>query len=152
MRIFTENSTISKKSAVCIFAALAAILFAAVLLCSSPGCSFGAVEITDVSDTEGRQRYLNKLGWEIDTSSEEEHEILLPREFDGVLAEYSKLQTKQGYDFASLGGLTCRQYCYVVTNYPSESTVYAVLYIRNGRVIGGDIHSDELDGFMHGIK
>lgn len=152
MRIFTENSTLTKKQAITILLVLAAVLGAAVLFCSSPGCRLGAAELIYLNDIDGRKAYLNKLGWEIDTKSEESRAVLLPREFDGVLLEYAKLQTKQGYDFASYGGIECTQYIYIVTNYPSEDTVYAVLYVKGGRVIGGDIHSAALDGFMHGLR
>jgi hypothetical protein len=44
-------------------------------------------------------------------------------------------------------------YTYAVTNYPDASqTVLADLYIYKNRVIGGDVHSTNLDGFMIGIK
>ena len=152
MRIFTKYSTLTKKEAISLLIVLAAVLTAAVLYCSSPGCSFGTAEIMYLHDTEGRQTYLKKLGWETDAQSEECRTILLPREFDGVLLEYAKLQTKQGYDFASYRGIECTQYVYVVTNYPCEDTVYAVLYVKGGRVIGGDIHSAAIDGFMHGLR
>ena len=55
--------------------------------------------------------------------------------------------------FQQVGGLECKQYSYVVTNYPSsDGTVYATLYVKGGRVIGGDIHSANINGFMHTLK
>lgn len=153
MNMFTKCLMLTKKRAVIIIIIAAAIMTAAVILCSAPGCSFGASELINVSSMEGRQKYLMKLGWEIDTSSEESKTVLLPREFEGIMAEYARLQTEQGYDFASYGGLECTQYTYIVTNYfDSDSTVYATLYIKSGHVIGGDIHSAAIDGFMHALK
>ena len=43
-------------------------------------------------------------------------------------------------------------YSYRVTNEAYDGDeVLAVLYIRNGEVIGGDVHSTALDGFMVGV-
>ena len=42
-----------------------------------------------------------------------------------------------------------------VTNYPSydgPGEVWATVLVRKGHVIGGDIHSTALDGFMHGLR
>lgn len=152
MKIFTKSLKLTKKSAVIIVLIIAVLMAGAVILRSSPGCGFGTNEIINMSDTDGREMYLKKYGWEIATDSEDEQDVLLPREFDGALAEYAQLQSSQGYDFASYRGLECRQYTYIVTNYPSSDTVYVTMFIKNGRLIGGDIHSVAIDGFMHGIR
>lgn len=151
--MFTKCLKLTKKRAVIIILIAAALMLAAVMLRSSPGCSFGVSELINVTSAEGRIKYLSKLGWEADVSTEECKYVLIPKEFEGVMLSYSKLQTEQGYDFASFGGLECKQYTYVVTNYPApDETVYATLYIKGGRVIGGDIHSASIDGFMHTLK
>ena len=36
-------------------------------------------------------------------------------------------------------------------NYPTDDEVSAHLYVYNDKVIGGDISSAALDGFMHGL-
>lgn len=153
MSMFTKCLKLTKKRAVIIILIAAAIMLAAVMLRSSPGCSFGVSELINVTSPEGRIKYLSELGWEADVSTEECKTVLIPKEFEGVMLSYSKLQTEQGYDFASFGGLECKQYTYVVTNYStSDGTVYATLYVKGGRVIGGDIHSASIDGFMHTLK
>lgn len=151
--MFTKCLKLTKKSAVIIILIIAVLCIASVILLSSPGCSFGKSELINVTDTEGREKYLKDFGWEIDTATETSQKVLLPRQFDGVMLDYAQLQTDQGYDFAAYCGLECTQYCYEVTNYPDcQTTVYAVLYVKAGHVIGGDIHSAAMDGFMHGIK
>ena len=153
MNMFTKCLILTKKRAVTIIIIAAAIITAAVIYCSAPGCSFGVSELINVSSSDGRQKYLNQLGWEIDVKSEERHTVLLPKEFEGIMAEYAQMQTEQGYEFASYAGLECKQYTYIVTNYSdSDSTVYATIYIKSGHVIGGDIHSAAIDGFMHALK
>lgn len=131
-----------------IFLIIAAALMAAAVICVS---SYGA-EMINAGDIEGRERYLNSFGWEIDSSSEECREIILPREFDGIMESYAKMQSEQGFKLYDYAGLDCLQYTYTVTNYEYDCPVYATLYVRGKRVIAGDIHSADLNGFMHGIK
>ena len=112
----------------------------------------GIGETIDVSTSEGRIEYLSSLGWCVDKSSETEAEVTLPKTFDGAVADYAAMQSEQGFEFTSYGGCKCMQYSYIVTNYGDGSTVYAILFVKGGRVIGGDIHSADIGGFMHGIK
>ena len=152
MKIFTKSSKLTKKAAVILVLIVALLLSGAVILRASPGCGFGVSELINMSDPEGREKYLRQYGWEIDVGSETEENVLLPREFGGALAEYSRLQNEQGYELSSYAGLECRRYTYTVTNYPSDDTVYVTMFVKNGRLIGGDIHSAAIDGFMHGIR
>ncbi len=106
-----------------------------------------------VTDKSERMEYLRQLGWETDGNSEQRQEILLPREFDAVLSRYNELQKQQGFDLADYAGLNATLYSYRVTNWPEPKlTVIAELYVVKGRVVGGDIHSTALDGFMIGIQ
>lgn len=142
----------SKKSAIVFIIVIGALMVAAVIILSIPGSGFGLSEIIDVSTPAGREKYLNSFGWEIDLSSEECRDITLPREFDGIMDDYAKMQYEQGFCLYDYAGFDCKQYTYTVTNYENDCPVYATLYIRNHRVIAGDIHSATIDGFMHGIK
>lgn len=140
------KSKLSKRSAVFILIAAAAILALIVLICSG-GTGSG------LTTTEKRVEFLASLGWEVDASSETAKEIVLPETLGGVLAEYNELQKQQGYDLSLYCGEVCESYTYVLTSYPSgETGVIAQLFIYKGRVIGGDIHSAALGGFMHGLK
>lgn len=148
----TKRIKLSKKDAVILLICFAILLIATVIICSN-GAGFGKSEIINVSSADGREEYLSSFGWEIDKSSEESQEILLPEEFGEAMDSYLKMQDEQGYDFSSCCGLECTRYTYVVTNYPNYSgTVYATLYVYGCRVLGGDIHAAEMNGFMHGIK
>ena len=151
--MFTKSLKLTKKRAVAFLLLLGVILSAAVVLCSSPRSLLSTGDMLDVSQTKGREKYLASYGWQIDPSSEEERNVLLPKSFEGAVGEYAEMQTSQGYDFASYAGLECRQFTYEVTNYDGcVGTVYATLYIKGTRVIGGDIHSADISGFMHGIR
>ena len=49
-------------------------------------------------------------------------------------------------------GQTVTRYTFTVTNYPTgETGILADLLVRNGEVVGGDIRSTALDGFLHGL-
>lgn len=151
--MFTKCLKLTRRRAVALLLALGVMMAAAVLLCSSPRSILSIGDMLDVSQLSGREKYLASYGWEIDPETESYQTVLLPRTFDGVFALYAEMQTQQGYDFASYSGLECRQYTYEVRNYKgSDTTVYATLYIKGTRVIGGDIHSAELTGFMHAIR
>ena len=134
---------LTRKSAVFIIIAAAALLAVIVLICSGGG----------LDTPEERAEYLASLGWEVDLSTEEERAVTLPSSLDGVLLTYNELQKQQGFDLTPYAGEDCRSYSYAVTNYPSgESGVIAQLIIHDGEVIGGDIHSSALGGFMHGLQ
>ena len=86
-------------------------------------------------------------------ASEQTQEILIPEEFSPVYQDYNELQKQQGYDLEDYAGRKCTLYTYAVTNYPDKNqTVLADLYLYRDRIIGGDIHSTDLNGFMTGIK
>ncbi len=151
--MFTKSLKLTKKRAVALLLILGVILSAAVVLCSSPRSLMSTGDMLDVSQLKGREKYLASYGWEIDTGSEATRNVLLPKTFEGTVSEYADMQTQQGYDFSSYAGLECRQFTYTVINYDGcDGTVYATLYVKGTRVIGGDIHSAEIDGFMHGIR
>ena len=147
-----KTQKLTKTKAVVILILLAVVLIAAVIICGPASGFLGSGEAIDVSTSEGRIEYLSSLGWCVDKSSETEAEVTLPKTFDGAVAEYAAMQSEQGFEFTSYGGCKCMQYSYIVTNYGDGSTVYATLFVKGGRVIGGDIHSADIGGFMHGIK
>ncbi len=143
---------LTKGTAVLIIVFAAILMAAAVIVRGMPGGAQGGVRsLIDASKIEGRQKYLSGLGWEIDPASESRTEIMLPAKFDGVMAEYNRLQTQQGFNLESFAGLNCVQYTYRVTNYPDCDDALATLYVRGRQVIGGDIHSPSVDGFMHAL-
>lgn len=108
--------------------------------------------LLDVSTADGRVKYLSGLGWKVDPASERSVRLMLPEKFAGVMADYNDMQKQQGFDLEKFAGQQCTQYTYAVTNYPEGGSVLATLYVRGHRVIGGDIHSASVEGFMHALK
>ena len=102
---------------------------------------------------EDRIELLRSLGWEADPASEEVQTVHIPESFPPVYEDYNTLQREQGFDLQRYAGRDCELYTYAVTNWPDESqTVLANLYLYKGRVIAGDVHSTNLNGFMIGIR
>ena len=103
--------------------------------------------------TEGRCAYLASLGLQAAPESEELREVVLPEEFDAVLEEYNALQLSQGFDLRAAAGKSCLCCSYDLVGYPGwEGRVIATIYIFQGRVIGGDIHTAAVDGFLRSLR
>ena len=112
-----------------------------------------ALSAEKANSPEARVQFLADCGWAADPASEQEQVIHIPETFPAVYEDYNALQLQQGWDLHDYAGRDCVLFTYDITNWPDESqTVLANLYIYKGRIIGGDIHSTNLDGFMIGIK
>ena len=139
----------SRKAAVCIVLAIAAALFLIVVLAGiQRNAASGKVE-----SAEDAAEYLLGLGWEVDQNAVTIQTTVLPEYFDNTISAYNKLQLEQGFDLTEQAGQEITVYLFPVTNYPNASgDVLACLMTCKDKVIGGDIHSSELDGFMHALK
>ncbi|HHZ05886.1 MAG TPA: DUF4830 domain-containing protein [Clostridiales bacterium] len=93
--------------------------------------------------------FLSQFGWTADNEPAEVEDVKIPMEFNETFNEYNELQRQQGLDLANYKGKVCQRRSYNITNYGTDTQVKANLLVYNGVVIGGDICSVELDGFMH---
>lgn len=98
-----------------------------------------------------RVTFLAQYGWEVEEEPVEIRDVTIPEEFDQVYQQYNEVQKSQGMDLTPYAGKTCRQWIYQVNNYPEEGTVRATILVYEGQIIGGDISSTELDGFLCGF-
>ena len=127
--------------AAALFFALAAALFAL----RAPASS--------LRSTEGRCAYLASLGLRADPASEELRPVALPARFDALLEDYNALQLSQGFDLRAAAGRTCLCCSYDLVGFPDwDGRVIASLYLFRGRVIGGDVHTAAVDGFMRPLR
>ncbi len=107
----------------------------------------------DAGTAQQRIDFLKQFGWECDEKSEEVKTTVIPSEFDEVYSVYNELQIEQDFDLGPYKGQSVELYSIKINNYPQDSEyVYASLLVKDGKVIGGDIHSVALDGFMHGFE
>lgn len=111
-----------------------------------------APDPSDVEDEEDRRAYLGAYGWQLSPSDPMVEELLIPETFDETYTQYLDLQSQQGFDLAKYAGKRIKRYTYEITNYPTgEIGVQAGLLIYKDTVIGGEILSTDLGGFLHGL-
>lgn len=105
-----------------------------------------------VKTAEDRVAYLEGCGWLVDPKPIAVEELLIPEEFDETYQEYLKLQSDQGFDLTKYCGKRVKRYAYEIKNYPTgETGVQAGLLIYKNTVIGGEVLSAQLNGFIHGL-
>ena len=76
----------------------------------------------------------------------------MPAEFDSVMIEYNELQKSQGLDLSKYRRRDVTRYTYKVKNYPKyDGTVYATILVYRNKVVGGDICSADVNGFVKGF-
>ncbi len=97
--------------------------------------------------------FLSQFGWKVGSEPIEIKEVTVPAEFDKVYAAYNELQKGQGLNLTKYRGKEVTRYTYEVVDYPGyEGRVYANVLVYRGRVIGGDICSADVTGFVHGFE
>ena len=105
-----------------------------------------------VKSEKARVAYLESCGWKVESPAMKEETILLPKSFSPVFEEYNELQKQQGFDLSRYSGKEVKLYTYKIVDSRLGDNVLASLYVSNGCVIGGDVHSTALDGFMISLK
>ena len=106
----------------------------------------------NINTQEDMANFLSQFGYETDPTPVEVYEIKIPEEFNSVYDEYNELQRAQGLNLKRYLGNDATAYVYRITNYEWEGEVFATLFIRNNRIIAGDICSKDGDGFVHGFR
>ena len=97
--------------------------------------------------------FLGQFGWEVEGNPVEEKTVTIPAEFDKIFATYNELQKSQGLDLSKYRGKDVTRYTFVIKNYEGyEGTVWANVLVYRKRVIGGDICSADVSGFVHGFE
>lgn len=101
-----------------------------------------------------RIAYLSQFGWQVDADPVEVSEVVIPTTFDDTYTQYNAIQQAQGFDLLPYAGQRVKRWVYRVRNYPGYEEmdcIQATLLVFDGQVIGGDVCSTQLDGFMHGF-
>ena len=134
---------------------------AALLCCCAIALNFGQVREVSASalpspkgvrSNEDRIDYLSAYGWQVAEEPIATQELLIPEEMDDSYTEYLALQSSPGFDLHKYAGKRVKRYTYEVLNYPTgESGVQANLLICKNTVVGGEVLSPQLDGFLHGL-
>lgn len=132
---------------------LLAIAAAAALLLRNTVSARPASATSGITTNEDRVAYLNSLGLEVSSEPAEAQQVLIPEEFSDVYTNYNELQLDCGFDLTPYQGMLVTRYSYLVLNHgTADEPVYVEILICDDCIIGGDIHSLGLDGFMQGLS
>ncbi len=132
-------------------------------LCLSIGAAaaFSPKDTTDVLksgfDTSGKTteqqiNFLQNFGYTVEKDPILIEEVILPSEFSEEYSSYNDLQKISGFDLSKYKGYRVKKYSYHITDYPDgNGRAIANLLVYKGKIIGGDISSENKDGFTHGF-
>lgn len=132
--------------------ALAAILFFSLKTNDKEAvCPMGKYNLY-VKDNDDRIEFLSQFGWETSSEPTEITTVTIPAEFNSTYEKYNDIQRDQGLDLSKYQEKTCTRYTYQILNYKDDSQgVRANILVLNDKVIGGDVSSVMLNGFIHGF-
>jgi hypothetical protein len=150
----------SVKSSKLKLAALVALVIAAVVALllltqgHKPAAGGGSIRMAAATAQE-RMAFLSQFGWEASEDPLEVSEVIIPAQFDDTYKKYNEIQKTQNLDLSAYAGKRVKRWTYEIKNYPGyegkPGVVQINLLIDKGMVIGGDVCSLELGGFLHGF-
>ena len=117
-----------------------------------------SVKYEKVKSADDAADFLGQFGWVVDAGSAESVTVTIPEEFDKVFAGYNEMQKAQGLDLSKYKKKEMTRYTFKITNYgnhdgePYTLPVYANVLVYRNRVVGGDICSADVKGFIHGFE
>lgn len=100
---------------------------------------------------EEKITFFKQFGWNAETEPLSVKDVTIPQTFNDVYVNYNNIQKEQGLDLMPYAGKTCKQWVYQITNYPQQESMRGTILVYNDRVIGGDLSTPELNGFMTGF-
>lgn len=138
---------------ICVFAVIGGIISVS-SAATTPAAKVGGVNMR-AGNAQERVAFFSQFGWEIGTDPLEVKEVVIPTEFDETYEEYNTLQKSQGLDLSKYKGKRAKFWSYEIKNYPgyenTDGVIRGNILVYDGIVIGGDVCSIELDGFMAGF-
>ncbi len=106
-----------------------------------------------VKNAEDAVSFLSQFGWTVNAEPVEVKTVTIPAEFDKVFSAYNELQKEQGLNLTKYKNKEVTRYTFTVTNYEGyDGTVYANVLVYRNRVIGGDVCSADVTGFVQGFE
>ncbi len=147
------------KKAVLTAVAVVILSLALVFLIKYIGSFQSAQTSTEISlsaaDEEALLQFVSLCGWEVDEEPVEVREVVIPEVFDDVYNNYNKIQLSQGFNLEKYAGQRVKRWTYIIRNYPdtapADDYIRLNILVSDGVIIGGDVCSVKLDGFMHGF-
>ncbi len=105
-----------------------------------------------IKTDEDRVKFLAQFGITVEPTALSSEEIKIPDTFDKVYVGYNEIQRAQGLDLTKYKNKKVMRYTYRVTGYEGyDGEVLANLIVCRDKVIGGDVCSSDVNGFVHGF-
>lgn len=145
------------KKAAIIAVAVMVLSFGLVVVLQFLGSSHTPSGHSFVADTENDiLSFISSYGWQVGDEPIEVRDVVIPETFDDVYLNYNEIQLEQGFNLEKYAGRRVKRWTYVIKNYPdtlpSDDFIRINILVCDGVVIGGDVCSVKLDGFMHGFS
>lgn len=105
----------------------------------------GAGEYSLVIESGDFQGFFRQLGIECEGEPLSKKEITIPAEFNETYDDYNELQKHAGLDLSRYSGADAELLTFLVS---SGEAAYAVLLVKDGRVIGGHLTNGEYGSEM----
>ncbi len=131
------------------------MLFAVIAVSVFVLCEICTVENTDKNALNNSERivFIKNAGYTLLSGEPETKFVKIPETFSDVYNNYNEIQRLAGYDLSDFKGCEVVIYTYEIEtpqDYSGECVFNMIVY--NDRVIGGDVSSRTLGGFMLPIK
>ena len=153
MFVYSVKSSKLKMAAL-VLVAIAAVVALLFLARGHTPAQGGSIRLAAATAQE-RMAFLSQFGWEAAEDPLEVSEVIIPAQFDETYQRYNDIQKVQNLDLSKFAGKRVKRWTYEIKNYPGyegkPGVVQANLLIEKGVVVGGDICSLELGGFLHGF-
>lgn len=151
-----KASTIKFFAVVCIALATLITLIAFIPVAAVDDSAVSAnadIDYSGIKTNDDRVEFLAQFGWQVKPEAIESIEVTIPEEFDKIFTAYNEIQKQQGLDLSKYKKKGVMRYTYEITNYDGyNGTVYANILVYRNKVIGGDVCSADIKGFMHGLE
>lgn len=119
---------------------------------SKPVSTIGGISLK-AETSEERIAFFSQFGWQVKETPLEIKEVVIPEEFDETYTEYNEIQKKQSLNLEKYKGVRVKHFTYEILNYPGYDSdsglIHGNILVYDNTVIGGDVCSIELGGFMH---
>lgn len=147
--MFSVNLKLTNKRIVTLLAvfALVVTLLVAVRLQSFCAKEETAVQCNSEADVKA---YLESFGLRLGECTVDQ--ITVPFEFGEVYENYNSVQLSQGFDLSEHKGKTLQRYTFAVTEHPDGDDLFAEVLLLDKKIVGADIYSTALDGFIAPLK
>ncbi len=136
----------------CLVAIISAVAFIPSYVAAS-ATPEGEINYSKIKTNDDRVEFLAQFGWQTSSEATDSEQVTIPAQFDKIFAGYNEIQKRQGLDLTKYKGKQMMRYTYEITNYSGyEGKVMANILVYRGKVVGGDICSADMNGFIHGFE